>query len=347
MAGPKRVILALGSGGARGYAHVGVIRELQARGFEIAGVAGSSMGALVGGVFAAGKLEDYADWATTLNQLEVVRLLDPSFSEPGAIRAAKILGRIREILGDTVIEELPIPYTAVATDLTSGRSVWFQHGPVETAIRASIAIPGVISPLVIGDRVLADGGILDPLPVVPTLAIQDADITIGVSLTGNDPIPETPRDAAAPKEPGAIDEWVDRIRRGAAQMTSTIIGRFGGTPQIIGEPHHRVAETSPAAPRLGRVDLLNRSLDVMQAALTRHQLAAQPPDLLIEIPRSICRTLDFHRAADVIAGGREITAAALDAAGLWGPTAEAPTPQHQPEMATPERGAESDATGSR
>jgi NTE family protein len=317
MAEPTRVVLALGSGGARGYAHIGAIREVQHRGFEIVGIAGSSMGALVGGLFAAGKLDEFADWAVRLSQFEVVRLLDPAFSEPGAIRATKILARIRDLLGETLIEDLPMPYTAVATDLTAGRSVWFQQGPLDTAIRASIAIPGVISPVVVGDRVLADGGILDPLPVVPTLAIHHADLTIGISLAGDrDPAPEPGVRIIRP-----IDDWVTRLRRSAAQLRGSVIERFGGAPLIADSAEPAPEQNVAAAARLSTIDVLNRSLDVMQAALTRHQLAAHPPDVLIEVPRSIARVLDFHRADDIIAQGRAITAAALDAAGLTGPRA--------------------------
>ena len=142
-----RVALSLGSGGARGYAHIGVINELRDRGHEIVGVAGSSMGALVGGLEAAGKLDEYATWASSLTQGAVLRLLDPSLTSAGVLRAEKILDAVREILGEVVIEDLPIPYTAVTTDLIAGRSVWLQRGPVDDAIRASIAIPGLIKPL--------------------------------------------------------------------------------------------------------------------------------------------------------------------------------------------------------
>src|ERR1700712_4882245 len=165
-----RVALALGSGGARGYAHIGVINELHERGYEIVGIAGSSMGALVGGLQAAGKLDEFTDWATSLTQRAVLRLLDPSLTAAGVLRAEKILDGVREIIGDIAIEELPIPYTAVTTDLIAGKSVWLQRGPVVAAIRASIAIPGVIKPHVLDGRLLADGGILDPLPMAPLAA---------------------------------------------------------------------------------------------------------------------------------------------------------------------------------
>jgi NTE family protein len=181
-----RVALALGSGGARGYAHIGVINELRDRGHEIVGIAGSSMGALVGGLQAADKLDDYTAWASSLTQRAVLRLLDPSLTAAGVLRAEKILDAVREILGDVAIEDLPIPYTSVSTDLITGRSVWLQRGPVDEAIRASIAIPGVISPHVLDGRLLADGGILDPLPMAPLAGVR-ADVTIAVSLNGDDP----------------------------------------------------------------------------------------------------------------------------------------------------------------
>ena len=169
---PTRVALALGSGGARGYAHIGVIEALRARGYEIVGIAGSSMGAVVGGLQAAGRLDEFADWAKSLTQRTILRLLDPSITAAGVMRAEKILDAVRDILGPVTIEELPIPYTAVATDLLAGKSVWFQRGPIDEAIRASIAIPGVIAPHEVGGRLLADGGILDPLPMAPIVGGQ-------------------------------------------------------------------------------------------------------------------------------------------------------------------------------
>lgn len=148
----KRVALALGSGGARGYAHIGVINELLSRDYAIVGIAGSSMGALVGGLYAAGALDEFTDWATTLTQRALLRLLDPSITAAGVLRAGKILETVRDMLGEETIENLPIPYTAVATDLIAGKSVWLQRGPVDAAIRASIAIPGVISPHLLDGR---------------------------------------------------------------------------------------------------------------------------------------------------------------------------------------------------
>ena len=137
----RRVALALGSGGARGYAHIGTIQVLEERGYEIVAVAGTSMGAVIGGLYAAGRLDTYVAWVSSLSQRDVWRLLDPAVNGPGAIRAERVMGRVAEILDGALIEDLAIPFTAVATDLDLRREVWFQRGPVHTAMRASVAIP--------------------------------------------------------------------------------------------------------------------------------------------------------------------------------------------------------------
>jgi NTE family protein len=326
MAG-KRVALALGSGGARGYAHIGVINELHSRGYEVVGVAGSSMGALVGGLHAAGSLDQFEEWAKTLTQRAVLRLLDPSITAAGVLRAEKILDAVRDILGEATIEELPIPYTAVATDLITGKSVWLQRGPVDAAIRASIAIPGVIAPHVLDGRLLADGGILDPLPMAPIAAVN-ADLTIAVSLAGAE------TDAGAEEPPSGetrTTEWLNRLLRSTNALLDTgparsVLGRFA-TSSETGSPDDQLdtdvdsgseeqlvdASREAALPKLGSFAVMNRTIDIAQAALARHQMATYPPDLLIEVPRSACRSLDFHRAAEMIDLGRELAAAALDA----------------------------------
>ena len=205
MAGPTRVALALGSGGARGYAHIGVIQALEERGYEIVSVAGTSMGALVGGLQAAGQLEAYTAWVTGLTQRDVLRLLDLSIKAPGAIRADKILARVSELLGGAVIEELPIPFTAVATDLLARKEVWFQRGPVDAAIRASIALPSVITPVMLNGRLLVDGGLMNPIPIAPTAA-SGADAVVAVSLAGEVEDPSGRAPAQESSEPRPVEE---------------------------------------------------------------------------------------------------------------------------------------------
>ncbi|OBJ50568.1 patatin-like phospholipase family protein [Mycobacterium sp. 1423905.2] len=326
-----RVALALGSGGARGYAHIGVIQTLEERGYDIVGIAGSSMGALVGGVQAAGRLEEWAQWATSLTQRTILRLLDPSLTAAGVLRAEKILDAVRDILGPVTIDELPIPYTAVATDLLAGKSVWFQRGPLDVAIRASIAIPGVIAPTEVDGRLLADGGILDPLPMAP-IAAANADLTIAVSLNGSEA--GATRDA----EPGVTAEWLNRMMRSTTALFDTnaakalldrptaraLLSRFGATvpdfesddesPDVDDHDDPVVTDDDPPEmPKLGSFDVMNRTIDIAQSALARHTLATYPPDLLIEVPRTTCRSLEFHRAVEVIEAGRELASRALDA----------------------------------
>ncbi|HEX6247867.1 MAG TPA: patatin-like phospholipase family protein [Nocardioidaceae bacterium] len=319
MPGPTRVALALGSGGARGYAHIGVIQVLQEQGFEIVSVAGTSMGALVGGLHAAGRLEEYTEWVTGLTQRDVIRLLDLSIKSPGAIRADKILARVQELLGGLQIEDLPIPYTAVATDLLARKEVWFQQGPVDAAIRASIALPSIITPVMLNGRLLADGGLLNPIPLAPTAA-SGADLTVAVSLAGESgpthwgtaPV----RESSAPRP---TEEWLDRFRRTAAQVLDrdvvrTVTSRLRtirGTTTADDVVEEVVEEVFGALPPgLRTLDVMELSLDTMQNLVTRYRLAGYPPDLLVTVPKTACRTLDFHKAAQLIELGRE---RALDA----------------------------------
>ena len=210
------VSLVLGSGGARGLAHIGVIQWLTEQGYEIRSIAGSSIGALVGGIHAARKLEVYADWVSALERRQVLRLLDPTFGRNGLIKGDRIIGVLRELIGDCAIEDLPLSFTAVAADLESGEEVWLREGRLFDAIRASIATPLVFTPVQHGARTLFDGALVNPLPVSPTL--DDAtDLTIAVSLNG------PPLSRAAPAANSAslngaasrrrIRTFVDRLAR--------------------------------------------------------------------------------------------------------------------------------------
>ena len=218
--GRPTVSLVLGSGGARGYAHIGVVQVLQEMGFEIVAVSGSSMGAVVGGMLAAGKLEEFTDWAVGLGQFEVLRLMDVSLSARGAIRGEKIFKVVGDMVGDVRIEDLPLEYTAVAVDLLTHREVWFQRGALEVAIRASTAIPSFVQPVVHNGRVLVDGGLLDPVPVAPVTAAR-ADRVVAVNLNGREPTSDRPLPAGegspSPKSVEGADELSERLRGTAAR----------------------------------------------------------------------------------------------------------------------------------
>jgi NTE family protein len=328
----KRVALVLGSGGARGYAHIGALQALAGRGHEVVAVAGSSMGALVGGLHAAGKLRDYTDWVTTLSQRDVLRLLDPALTGPGAIRLERVLARMSEILDGALIEELPIPYTAVATDIGARREVWFTSGPVDVAIRASVAIPGLITPIMVNGRLLVDGGVLNPVPMDPVIGV-DADFTLAVSLGGErtHSFATTPARETSAQRP--LNEWLDRFLKGAAgvwenDVVASILARFGRAhdPEAPAEAGPPAFE--PLPPGLGITDVTAMSLDAMAALITRFRLATLPPDVLVRVPVDAAKTMDFHRAHELIELGRTLTEAALDRA-----LADEPPAASLPELA--------------
>lgn len=295
---PRRgaISLVLGSGGARGYAHVGVIEELRAQGYEIRSVAGSSMGALVGGVFAAGKLSEYRDWASSLKTFDVLRLVDWSWRGGGLIKGQRVIGALRDLVGETNIEDLPISFTAVAVDIDAQREVWFSRGSLFDAIRASISIPTVFRPHRYQGRRLVDGGLLNPVPVTPTLRdLTDATIAVDVNAEAEGVAErETPITRPELHEP-------DEANR------QTGLGSIGSLwERFLESRSKRVTIHEP-----GVLDLFARSLDVVQETLTRYKLAAQPPDLVISIPRNVCAFYEFQRASEVIEIGRLRTREAL------------------------------------
>jgi NTE family protein len=310
MAG-KTVALVLGSGGARGYAHIGVIQVLTERGYEIVAVSGSSMGSLVGGLHAAGQLEAYTEWATSLTQRDVLRLLDPVINGPGVLRLERVLARMTQYLDGVRIEDLPIPYTAVASDLGARREVWFTSGPLDVAIRASIAIPAMITPIMVNGRLLVDGGVLNPVPMEPVMGVP-CDFTMAVNLSGerNHRVSTLPTRESAEQRP--MQEWIDRFFKSAGgvwenEFVASIMARFS-------RPDEEPPAYDPPPPGLGITDITWMALDAMESLITRYRLAALPPDVLVTVPVDSIKTMDFHRAVEQIALGRTLTEAALDEA---------------------------------
>lgn len=319
---PRTAAVVLGSGGARGYAHIGALEVIEERGLEITAVSGCSMGALVGGIHAAGKMAEYRDWVVGLRQRDVLRLVDLSLSSMGAIRGDRLFAMVREMIGDARIEELPIAYTAVATDLLTQREVWFQDGPLADAIRASVAIPSLLAPVITDNQLLVDGALMNPVPILPTLAAQ-ADITIAVHLAGGTRrhTPTRPSGPLVPAEDevegdvvgavvvGADDEHELTLRERAARLLDWEAFRA----RLAREDDRDEAD---ALAELGRLDIMNLAFETMQATLTSYKLAGYPPDVLVEIPKSSARTFEFHRATELIELGRERTEAAFERAGL-------------------------------
>jgi NTE family protein len=258
--------LVLGGGGARGWAHIGVIRALLEAGLPIGSIAGCSMGALVGGIHATGKLDELEAWARGINRRQIFSLLDLSFGGGGLLKGERVIAALRALVGEVRIEELPVRFTAVAADIEREREVWIDDGPLFDAIRASISLPLFFTPVDRGGVRLVDGGVFDPVPIGPTYR-DGTDLTVAVSLSGPASRPEAP-----PASVGGAD-LPARARRRAVWDLSYVV---------------------------------SQSLDAMQGVITRQKLAAHPPDLLIEIPRDACGLLDFERAAELIALGYEL-----------------------------------------
>ena len=288
---PASIVLALGGGGARGLAQIGVIEVLQARGLDIEAVAGTSCGALVGGAFAAGKLDALRDWMLRTSRSEMLRLLDPGLGRPAMFTGTRLVRALREVVGEPRIEDLPIDFTAVAVDLMRQREVWLRRGDLWDALRASFAIPGIFTPLNIGGMELVDGGLLAPLPITAT-RLAGAHRVVAVDIHGSTPQrrdePVRVVDAKA-DEPavGLLGRWMDRFGEEAATPTH----------------------------RFGLMEVMSRALDTMQERIARVQLALEPPELLIRIPRDACQFYEFWRAAELIEIGRREAETALDAAG--------------------------------
>ncbi|HET8849959.1 MAG TPA: patatin-like phospholipase family protein [Marinobacter sp.] len=337
----RTVALTLGSGGARGYAHIGAIEVLQERGYKIVAISGCSMGALIGGMYAAGKMKEYKDWVTGLGQFDVLKLLDVTFSSVGAIRGEKVFSVVRDMLGDTRIEDLPIAFTAVATDLLGHKEVWFQEGPLDQAIRASIAIPSVVTPLVLNGRVLVDGALLNPLPIIPTISAH-ADMVVAVNLSGEDEKLRRIPDAAFQSEPesaGDMEEWVDAVKEKASRwfdwdalksLGSRKLEAPESTEEKIGREVEKKTRKQPREPQpevtsrdehetidwdklgIGKFDVMNLTIETMQSALVQYKIAGYPPDLLVNVPKNASRSYDYHKAPELIQLGRERMTAALD-----------------------------------
>ncbi|MCZ6564629.1 MAG: patatin-like phospholipase family protein [Gammaproteobacteria bacterium] len=288
-----KISLVLGSGAARGLAHIGVIRCLEDRGFEIQYISGSSMGALIGGIYAAGELGAYVEWVSALKRRNIIRLLDLSFSRKSIFKGEKIIEVLNGMIGDRNIENLSIGFTAVATDINEQKEIWLTQGSLFEAIRASIAVPTIFSPVKLSGRVLIDGGIINPVPIAPTLN-DDTELTIAVVLNG-------------PPEVFKDDQEEELNNDGEKEATNKYqlrIEKFieGLLPKGGADKNKE---------DLGIFNLVTQSMDTMQSSIARFQLAAYRPDIVIEIPRNICSWFDFDRAQDLIEFGYIRTEEAL------------------------------------
>ncbi|HTG98448.1 MAG TPA: patatin-like phospholipase RssA [Burkholderiales bacterium] len=283
-----RLGLALGSGSARGWAHIGVIRALEERGIKPDVVCGTSIGALVGGAYAAGELDRLEEWVTGLAWTTVVRLMDLTW-RGGLIRGTRLFTLFRTILANRNIDELPIPYGVVATELNSGRELWLRHGDMLEAVRASCAMPGLFTPVVRDGMVLVDGGLVNPVPVSMCRALG-AELVVAVDLSWGK---LGPYRRSKERKPSTREEpsWLGRL-------TTRMIGNKAKpeNPSIVKQ------EEAPIIPSIFNVFMT--SLDIVETRVARSRLAGEPADVLITPLLPDFATMDYHRAEEAIAEGR-------------------------------------------
>jgi NTE family protein len=292
-AGRPRIGLALGSGAARGWAHIGVIEALGEAGIAADIVCGTSIGALVGAAHVTDHLSDLKAFATGLNRRQMAGLLDVRLTGGGILSGGKIVGMLKRLGIDGLIEDCGRIFATVATDLETGREVWLRDGPILDAVRASIALPGVLSPVRADGRWLADGGMVNPVPVSLCRALG-ADVIIAVNLNG-DIVAEFKRSADPTASPDFIRRMIDQMPPAWREQASAI------APKLL----------RPTAGAPGYFDVLINSLNVMQDQITRSRLAGEPPHVLLNLRLRAIGSFDFNRAEVAIAEGRASVAHAL------------------------------------
>ncbi|HEX7046486.1 MAG TPA: patatin-like phospholipase RssA [Gammaproteobacteria bacterium] len=308
--GKPKIGLALGSGAARGWSHIGVINELRELGLAPDIITGSSVGAVVGAAYAAGKMDALAKWANGLDRLGVIRLLDAKLSGGGFVQGKALLAAFEKHIGNPDIEDLGIAFGCVATEFGTGREIWLRNGPVLDAVRASMALPGIFAPLKQDGRYLLDGGLVNPVPVSLTRAMG-ADIVIAVNLNGDlvgydfflehMSLSET-SDASAEN----TDEENDADAPDASEGNGSIFSKW--THSIKDRfDRYTSSEDNESAWTPGLFDIVVGSIDIMQDRITRARMAGEPPDIHITPRLHDIGVMDFDRAEDAIAAGREAT----------------------------------------
>jgi NTE family protein len=295
-----RIGLALGSGSARGWAHIGVIESLAEAGIEADIVCGTSMGSLVGAAYVAGRLTELRQWAETATWREIVGLMDVRLSGGGLINGKQVVSFLRGLGVEESIESYAKRYAAVATDLVSGREIWLESGPIHEAVRASIALPGILSPASVGGKWLVDGGLSNPVPVSVCRALG-AEVIIAVNLNGDllgrrfasEPDAETTLPSRLPSDffDRMLKELPAPLREQATQIAPRLLSKGPSTP--------------------GYFDVLSNCINIMQDHITRARLAGEPPHVMLTPRLRDIGLMEFNRAKEAIAEGRYCVKQAL------------------------------------
>ncbi len=281
-------------------AHIGVIRWLEQNGYAIHAISGCSVGALIGGIHARGKLNDYEQWVRAISKFDIINLLDIAWGKQGLVEGDRIISALKDLVGDCEIKDLPIKFTAVATDLAEEKEVWLNSGLLFDSIRASISLPLFFSPHELNGMHLLDGGILNPVPVEPTVD-DDTDVTIVVNLGApprNKIRPTLESDLKNSDFDGSIDE-LPPANSLQSKISNFIKGLTG-------------SQSSSDTGGWSMLNIADQTFDAMQSSIARQKLAAHPPDHIIDIPRDACGTLEFDRADEMIELGFNSAAGALE-----------------------------------
>ena len=296
----KKVALTLSSGGARGLAHIGVISEIERRGYEIVSLSGSSMGALVGGMHAVGTLNDFRAWVEKLSKMDVFGLVDFTLATNGFIKGEKIFEEMLRLgfIPEMNIEDLQKPIVILATDVIKSEEIVYDKGSLSHALRASISIPGIFTPVQAIDGLLVDGGIFNPLPI-KHLKPNNEDLTIAVDVNAMIPYQK-------PKQQKVDYEESEEEKSAFEQLK----GKWNEFFEVDEK------KKSSKANKLGYVDLLHRVIQVMMNSMTKQALKDNPPDVLISTSKDVCGVFEFYNAKEIIALGERACAKALDEAGL-------------------------------
>ena len=277
----QKVSLVLSGGGARGIAHIGVIEELEKQGYEICSVTGTSMGALVGGIYALGKLEEYKNWLFTLDKLKIFSLVDFSFSKQGMIKGDRVFNKMKEFISDKNIEDLEINYAAVAVDILNKKEVLLNRGSIYEAIRASIAIPTVFTPLKLENSLFIDGGVLNNIPINYAKRCPD-DLLIAVNVNADIVV----------YKPVQLKKEIENNQ----SIYKKKIKEFKSHLQTI--THSRSKE------ELDYFNLINKTISLMTGRIAQSIIEKYPPDILINISKKSCETFDFYKAEEMVEIGR-------------------------------------------
>ena len=278
----NKVALVLSGGGARGLSHIGVIEELEKQGFEIHSIAGTSMGAVVGGVYAAGKMQEYKNWMYTLDRQKVFNLVDFTLSSQGIIKGDKVFSKMKEFIPDTDIEKLKINFAAIAADIINHKEVVFRKGSMYDAIRASVAIPSVITPVKNNGTLLVDGGVMNNIPINHVKRIEN-DILVVVYVNADIPAENQVKKTKEEKHNQSV--YLKKIKEFQKHL-------YKDNPKNKQD-------------KMGYFNLINQTISTMTYQMGRMMLEKHSPHILIEISRHSCSTFDFYKAQEMVEIGRQ------------------------------------------